>query len=318
MQSSSGRGSRRGLSTEAVQYLVDAVAPGGRVLRYRPLRGGISGSVYLVHVEASDGARQAVVVRCYDAAWHRADPEASTREFKVLEELARWSFPAPRPLLLDQPGGPFGAPTVVMTRLPGRPVLQAPDIEDYVRQMAATLAQLHRVPIDRLNFLPDQVEPLSASLSQRTLADDALEPGLRQTVLAAWPSVSVAPTRRTLVHGDYWPGNVLWQRGRLTGVVDWEEPRIGDPSRDVAICRGDLTLLLGLPAAAAFLRHYETAAGCPVSNLPFWDLLTCTLALPEVEHWPPGWRALGRSDLTVEFARERLRSLARDALARIG
>ena len=87
-----------------------------------------------------------------------------------------------------------------------RPVLQAPDIEDYVRQMAATLAQLHRVPIDRLTFLPDQVEPLSASLSQRTIADDALEPGLRQTVLAAWPSVSVAPTRRTLVHGDYWPG----------------------------------------------------------------------------------------------------------------
>ena len=39
---------------------------------------------------------------------------------------------------------------------------------------------------------------------------------------------------RTLVHGDYWPGNLLWQRGRLTGVVDWEEPRLGDPSRDVA------------------------------------------------------------------------------------
>jgi Ser/Thr protein kinase RdoA (MazF antagonist) len=119
------------------------------------------------------------------------------------------------------------------------------------------------------------------------------------------------------VHGDYWPGNLLWQRGRLTGVVDWEEPRVGDPTRDVAICRGDLTLLFGRHAAAAFLRHYEAAAGHRVSNLPFWDLLTCTLALPEVEHWPPSWRALGRSDLTVETARERLRSMARDALARI-
>ena len=67
--------------------MVDGVAPGGRVLRYRPLRGGISASVYLVHVEASDGARLSVVVRRYDAAWHRADPEACTREFKVLDEL---------------------------------------------------------------------------------------------------------------------------------------------------------------------------------------------------------------------------------------
>jgi hypothetical protein len=96
---------RRGLSAAALRHLVDGVAPGGRALRYRPLRGGISASVYLVHVEASDGAHQAVVLRRYDAAWHRADPEGCTREFKVLDELSRWSFPAPRPLLLDQEFG---------------------------------------------------------------------------------------------------------------------------------------------------------------------------------------------------------------------
>jgi aminoglycoside phosphotransferase (APT) family kinase protein len=205
-----------------------------------------------------------------------------------------------------------------MTRLPGRPVLRTSDVEDYLHQIATTLVQLHRVPINGLGFLPDQAALLSNSLSNRKLADDPLEPGLRQAVRAAWPTVSVAPMRRTLVHGDYWPGNLLWERGRLTGVVDWEEPRVGDPSRDVAICRGDLTLLFGQPAADAFLRHYEAAAGQRVSNLPFWDLLTCTLALPEIERWPPGWRALGRFDLTVETARERFRGLARAALARSG
>ncbi len=272
--------------------------------------------MYLVHLEASDGTRLAVVVRRYDGEWYRADPEACTREVKVLEELNRWSFPAPRPLLLDKQGGPFGVPTVVMTPLPGRPVVRTPDIEDYVRQIATTLAQLHRVPIDHLDFLPDQAALLSNGLGKRKLADDPLEPGLRQAVLAAWTTVSAAPTRRTLVHGDYWPGNLLWQRGRLVGVVDWEDARIGDPGRDVAICRGDLTVLFGQHAANAFLRHYEAAAGDHVSNLPFWDLLTCTLALPELEHWLAGWRALGRSDMTVETARERFRGLARAALAR--
>jgi hypothetical protein len=101
----------------------------------------------------------------------------------------------------------------------------------------------------------------------------------------------------------------------IDGVVDWEEPRVGDPTRDVAICRGDLTLLFGQHGADAFLRHYE-AAGHRVSNLPFWDLLTCTLALSEVEHWPPGWRALGRSDLTVDTARASSRSGARRARTR--
>jgi aminoglycoside phosphotransferase (APT) family kinase protein len=173
------------------------------------------------------------------------------------------------------------------------------------------LVQLHRVPIDRLDFLPDQAALLSNALTKRKLADDPLEPGLRWAVLAAWPTVSAAATRRTLVHGDYWPGNLLWRRGRLLGVVDWEDARVGDPARDVAICRGDLTLLFGLDAADTFLRHYEAAAGHRVSNLPFWDLVTCTLALPEVEHWPPGWRALGRPDLTVDTARERFRDLAR-------
>jgi hypothetical protein len=43
----------------------------------------------------------------------------------------------------------------------------------------------------------------------------------------------VAP--RTAVHGDFWPGNLLTDRGVITGVVDWEwaEPA-GSPVRDLA------------------------------------------------------------------------------------
>jgi hypothetical protein len=44
--------------------------------------------------------------------------------------------------------------------------------------------------------------------------------------------------------------------------------------------------------------------------------MTYTLALHQIEHWPSDWRAFGRADQTVETARECLRSVARDALAR--
>ena len=41
---------------------------------------------------------------------------------------------------------------------------------------------------------------------------------------------------RTVVHGDLWFGNLLLRRGRLTGVVDWEDADLrGEPVRDL-IC----------------------------------------------------------------------------------
>ncbi len=44
-----------------------------------------------------------------------------------------------------------------------------------------------------------------------------------------------------LLHGDLWPGNVLWQDGRLVAVVDWEDGAVGAPLIDVASARGDLS-----------------------------------------------------------------------------
>ncbi|HEY8736036.1 MAG TPA: aminoglycoside phosphotransferase family protein [Candidatus Dormibacteraeota bacterium] len=43
-----------------------------------------------------------------------------------------------------------------------------------------------------------------------------------------------ASTPRTTVHGDLWPGNILQQAGRVTGVVDWELGQAeGEPVRDL-------------------------------------------------------------------------------------
>ena len=40
---------------------------------------------------------------------------------------------------------------------------------------------------------------------------------------------------KTVVHGDFWMGNVLVEGGRVSGVVDWESAdTTGDPLRDVA------------------------------------------------------------------------------------
>ena len=46
-----------------------------------------------------------------------------------------------------------------------------------------------------------------------------------QELLMSTPSV--------LTHHDFWSGNTLWQRGVLTGVVDWAGAAVGPRGFDV-------------------------------------------------------------------------------------
>jgi len=52
---------------------------------------------------------------------------------------------------------------------------------------------------------------------------------VREALLERMPP-SPAPA---LVHGDYQPGNMLYEGGRLTGIIDWELASIGSPLLDV-------------------------------------------------------------------------------------
>jgi aminoglycoside phosphotransferase (APT) family kinase protein len=292
----------------------DAIAAGGQVTRVRPLRGGISASVHLVHLTDAAGQRRAVVVRRYGDHYLPSKPSPSEREFKVLEVLARAAFPAPRPLLVDAEGGPFGTPTVVMTRLPGRPSMAPRDLTGYLRQMAYTLADLHRLPTHELGFLRDQRERVAHVLGSRPETDDALQLEIWDAAVAEWARISQLEEQRVLVHGDYWPGNVLWVRDRLVGVVDWEQPRLGDLVKDVATCRGDLWVLFGQTAADEFLREYERAAGSRVQNLRFWELFISTEAVRDMPEWAVAYRIMGRPDLTTQTAVPRIRAFAQAAL----
>jgi aminoglycoside phosphotransferase (APT) family kinase protein len=212
-------------------------------------------------------------------------------------------------------GGPFGAPTVVMTRVPGRPECAPRDLSNYLQQMAQTLAELHRLSTDGLDFLSNQRDVVNRTLAARKETDDPLQLAVWEAALAAWPRASQSQ-QRVLVHGDYWPGNILWRRGRLVGLVDWEQPRLGEPTKDIATCRGDLWVLFGQAAADEFLDRYVAVGGQPLNDLRFWELLISTWAVPEMPDWAVAYRVLGRPDLTAEVATPRIREFAQAALSR--
>jgi Ser/Thr protein kinase RdoA (MazF antagonist) len=86
-----------------------------------------------------------------------------------------------------------------------------------------------------------------------------------------------------LTHGDFQHFNLLWSRGRLTGIVDWNAPAPRPPDNDLGHCRLNLVILYGTEAADDFLRRYEAETGGRTVD-PWWDLRETVVFLPS---WAP-------------------------------
>jgi len=275
--------------------------------------------MHAVTLVAPSGERRQVVVRRYGAWRVEHDPRVAEREWAVLEALARAQAPTPRPLWIDAAGTYFGSPTIVIERLPGRGLLNPRHEDNWIRQLAEALAQIHATSLDEetASAVLDQRSDLVTLLERPAPPDDMVHqprgPEIWEALRRWWPRIDASGA--TLVHGDYWPGNTLWRYGRLTGVIDWEQARRGNRWHDVACCRLDLILLAGPGAADTFVRAYEAAAGCGARDLFFWDLRIAVWAIEGIDRWVNSYHDLGRTDVTAELARARLDRFIDDALA---
>jgi aminoglycoside phosphotransferase (APT) family kinase protein len=183
--------------------------------------------------------------------------------------------------------------------------------------LARALHSVHAVTAERFDLAWLEVED-RAHIQDR-LAEMRLKPADPQTeevaefLLGSLEAVEL--TQRTLVHFDYWPGNTVWYRGRLAGIIDWSGARLGDPRINVAQCRIDLVFTHGMDVADAFSVDYEQIAGRPLSNLWFFDLYRGIDALEQYEHWLEGYHDAGLRHLVAADIGARLRAFLRRALA---
>jgi aminoglycoside phosphotransferase (APT) family kinase protein len=304
--------------------MLDEIAPGSRPGRVRRLKGGISMGMHAVEAVVPDGPSQFVVLRRYNPLWKNHDAAACRREFQTLGLLSQLGIPAPRPVWLDEHGRLFGTPSMAMSLLPGTAALDSGGRASWLRELATALARLHAAPLHAVDvsFLDDQNELIDRHIRRGPRPRDMrLFPecaGLWDRLEDLWPRR--VPVPRSVVHRDYWAGNTLWRRGRITGIVDWEDPALGDPGEDVGYCRMDLATFLGGNAPADFLRYYEAAAGRKVANLEIWDLVGATRPLPDPAIWLPGYDEVGRGRLgvTPRVIRARLRRWIRGVIESSG
>ncbi|WP_225771151.1 phosphotransferase family protein [Inquilinus sp. Marseille-Q2685] len=290
----------------ALARLVQRLYPGARLLAARPLAGGVSAEVTALEVAHPDGRAETLVLRRHGAADLARDPDIAAHEFRLLQVLQAAGVPAPRPLHLDTSGTILPTPFLLQGFVDGDTEDVPADLDDHMRQIAEALAAIHRVPA--LPFLPLQEEQAAALIARpRPEPDETLaESRLRAALAAAWP-----PPRRNppvLLHGDVWPGNLLWRGGRLQAVVDWEDAAAGDPLADLANARLELFLAHGEDAMAALTRHYLALTGADTTALPLWELWAALRPIAGL----PGW---GLEPAEERSLRERHRAFTGRALA---
>ena len=251
-------------TNEVWKWTASLVGSGAEAVSARRLTGGTISSVHCVTVRDARGHRSRLVVRRYlGADQSEFGAHAVRREAAILSALARSSLPAPRLVDADPIGARTGVPTLVMTCVLGHIHLSPDDPESWLRQMAALLPRIHELTI--------QAHPY-----ERWFEASQLAPPPKTQNASAWRRaidlVSSPPPahKPCFIHRDYQHFNMLWSRGRLTGIVDWCFASNGPPDVDVAHCRLNLAVLFSASWAERFRLAYEAEAGRATD--PWWDV----------------------------------------------
>jgi aminoglycoside phosphotransferase (APT) family kinase protein len=298
-------------SEETIRALLQEIAPGSTVLAIGPLPGSYSNFTHLVDARSADGSDFRIVVRRYKVFGSYDRGEKARREFRTFELLQRHGIPSPQPLYLDEQGAVLGIPGIVTSYVSGKQIESPSDPVGWARALAVMLARIHALPCDTAakSFLLDADSEATWFLRSGAVPDYM---AAHPDGAAVWQMVhDLSPHRQqvqpTLVHIDYWPGNVLWDQGQIVAIVDWEEAAFGDPGIDVAYCRMEMFLSGMGRVADEFLSTYETERGQPIANLGFWELAAA--ARPMFS--PEGW-------ITESPQNERFRQFIADASRRAG
>jgi aminoglycoside phosphotransferase (APT) family kinase protein len=295
------------------EQLVQTIAPHGKLLRTWRLTGGISAAMTAFEVEYPDGRTRKMIVRRPGDQTLRRNPHAASDEFKLLQMTQYLGLATQAPYYLDQSGQIFSTPYLVIEYIEGRPEFAPAALADFALQLATHLANIHRAEDSHLDvsFLPRQAKGFTDNVGKRPAeVDTSLDEGrIRDALEAAWP----LPQRNApvLIHGDFWPGNILWRDAKLVAVIDWEDAKLGEPLTDLAISRLDMLWIFGIDAMNAFTQHYISMMAIDYTNLPYWDLYAALrlvrLAGADLAEWVAFFPPFGRHDITEQTLREHYR-----------
>ena len=314
---------------------------------YRLLAGGRSNVTYAV----TDAAGGRWALRRPPLGHVMPTAHDMSREFRVLQGLARVGFPAPAVWVLCEDDSVIGAPFMLMDFVDGRVIgtsedargLSADEAAGVSRTLVQGLARLHQVDVAAAGladfgrpqgYLQRQVtrwgQQWSITKTRELASIDTLQTWLTEQVRdlpddSPW----------SLVHGDYRLDNVILtpELSRLLAVLDWEMSTLGDPVADLAIAlvywtqAGD-GLRAGIPVAQGVTSRpgfwtrqqvaegYAVISGSDLRNLDLCVVLACfkLAVIMESIHF----RNVGGNQIGATAERGEDMGAATEALAQLG
>lgn len=115
----------------------------------------------------------------------------------------------------------------------------------------------------------------------------------------------------TILHGDFWPGNIMWNDGKLLSIIDWEDAAYGDPLADFANGRLEILFAFGMEAMVNFTNQYEALmTEINFSILPYWDLCAALRLASSMSEW-------GLDENTEKLKRDKYQVFVTQALGEI-
>jgi aminoglycoside phosphotransferase (APT) family kinase protein len=216
-------------------------------------------------------------------------------EHDLLQRVRRHtSIPVGDSYVVEMDSATFGEAAMVIERVhgSGEPSLlfnggpNADQAEAVATHLCELIAELHMTDPKKLN--PDGVfdDPRGVGMDPsrwQSYMDEATNYYVRAYDEFAFDPMPVfkdafldirrnkpRPLPITLVHGDFNPANFLYESGRVTAIIDWENSHMGDPREDLGwMAHTDLlsaTDIMGsVKVDGGFLGHYNRITGFNVT-----------------------------------------------------
>jgi aminoglycoside phosphotransferase (APT) family kinase protein len=225
---------------------------GYKVTAFRELVGGFQKTTILVTLEERNNAVERIVVRAEKPeVFLQFDCSEVQKEYEIVRIAHAAGVPVAEPLWVEADPAALGMRFMVSRELKGGNAgdqlgpRQLSDAE--ARDVVRVLAKIHSVPLDdRIKRSPVGHWLQHAHLRDNTLA---LVRSWREQIWVSRSHVSLAARRLSqwlvdnvpqedapprLLHVDYGPHNLMFHESKVSGVLDWESARIGDPAEDLS------------------------------------------------------------------------------------
>ena len=219
---------------------------------------------------------------CLDERWIVRFPKSQRAAAEVAQELdilprlqGMLPLPIPNPVRAAWHPDSGQLEWMAYAMLPGEPLLrgkfaaltETAILERIALDLAAFLKVLHGIPAASIGL--DKTPPEDSRQAWRQIYADIQEklyPFMRAAARAevsrrlaqALNDESLWQIENCLIHGDFGTGNILYQNGRISGIIDFTFCGLSDPAQDL----GALISSYGEPFVERILRHYPDLRRC--------------------------------------------------------